>query len=102
MSEFKDIIASSKPTLVDFYATWCGPCKMQAPILEELKKKIGDAATILKIDVDKAPDIAAEYMVRSIPTIVIFKNGEPQWRTSGLTQLEVLEDKIRIQLEPGK
>lgn len=98
MSEFKDIIASSKPTLVDFYATWCGPCKMQAPILEELKKKIGDEATILKIDVDKAPDIAAEYMVRSIPTIVIFKNGEPQWRTSGLTQLEVLEDKIRVQL----
>lgn len=102
MSDFKEIIASSKPTLVDFFATWCGPCKMQSPILEQLKAKIGDEATILKVDVDKAPDIAAEYMVRSVPTIIIFKNGEPQWRTAGLTQLEVLEDKIRTQLEPGK
>ncbi|MDE6557368.1 MAG: thioredoxin [Duncaniella sp.] len=102
MSEFKEMIASSKPTLVDFYATWCGPCKMQAPILEELKKKIGDSANIIKIDVDRAPEIAAEYMVRSVPTLIIFKNGEPQWRTAGLTQLEVLEDKIKIQLEPGK
>ena len=102
MSDFKEIIASSKPTLVDFFATWCGPCKMQSPILEQLKAKIGDEATILKVDVDKAPDIAAEYMVRSVPTIIIFKNGEPQWRTAGLTQFEVLEDKIRTQLEPGK
>lgn len=102
MSEFKDMISSDKPTLVDFFATWCGPCKMQGPILEQLKQKIGDEANIIKIDVDRAPDLSAEYQIRSMPTLIIFKNGEPQWRASGLQQLEVLEDKLRIQMQPGK
>ena len=102
MSEFKDMISSGKPTLVDFFATWCGPCKMQGPILEQLKQKIGDEANIIKIDVDRAPDLSAEYQIRSVPTLIIFKNGEPQWRASGLQQLEVLEDKLRIQMHPGK
>lgn len=102
MDQFNEIISSDKPTLVDFFATWCGPCKMQAPILDELKKKVGDAANIIKVDVDRNQDLAAKYMVKSIPTIIIFKNGMPQWRASGLQQLEVLEDKIRIQEEPGK
>jgi len=102
MSEFKDMISSDKPTLVDFFATWCGPCKMQGPILEQLKQKIGDEANIIKIDVDRAHDLSAEYQIRSVPTLIIFKNGEPQWRASGLQQLEVLEDKLRIQMQPGK
>ncbi|MBO5457047.1 MAG: thioredoxin [Muribaculaceae bacterium] len=102
MNDFNEIINSGKPTLVDFFATWCGPCKMQSPILEQLKNKVGDAATIVKIDVDRNPELSAKYQVRSVPTLIIFKNGEPQWRASGLQQLEVLEDKLRIQEEPGK
>ena len=102
MNDFNEIINSGKPTLVDFFATWCGPCKMQSPILEQLKNKVGDAATIVKIDVDRNPELSAKYQVRSVPTLIIFKNGEPQWRASGLQQLEVPEDKLRIQEEPGK
>lgn len=102
MNEFNELINSDKPTLVDFFATWCGPCKMQGPILEDLKNKVGDAANIIKVDVDRNPDLSAKYQIRSVPTIIIFKNGEPQWRASGVQQLEVLEDKIRIQEQPGK
>lgn len=102
MNDFDKIISSDKPTLVDFFATWCGPCKMQGPVLDELKNKVGDAANIIKVDVDRNPDLSAKYQIRSVPTIIIFKNGEPQWRVSGLQQLEVLEEKLRIQEQPGK
>ena len=75
MNDFNEIINSGKPTLVDFFATWCGPCKMQSPILEQLKNKVGDAATIVKIDVDRNPELSAKYQVRSVPTLIIFKKG---------------------------
>lgn len=95
MTDFKEIISADKPVLVDFYATWCGPCKMQAPILEQLKAKMGDGVTIIKIDVDRNAELASEYQIRSIPTLVIFKKGEALWRASGLQQIEILEEKLR-------
>lgn len=95
MEEFTKLINDSKPTLVDFFATWCGPCKMQSPILEELKKSVGDAANIIKIDVDQNQQLAAQYRVQSVPTLIVFKSGEPVWRASGLHQADQLEAKLR-------
>lgn len=94
MEKFEDIIKSEKPVLVDFFATWCGPCKMQHPILEELHGKIGDKARIITIDIDKNEQLAALYNVRSVPTLMLFKNGKVEWRESGLQQLPKLEQLI--------
>lgn len=94
MEKFEDIIKSEKPVLVDFFATWCGPCKMQHPILEELHAKIGDKARIITIDIDKNEQLAALYNVRSVPTLMIFKNGKVEWREAGLQQLPKLEQLI--------
>lgn len=95
MSEFNDIIKETKPTLVDFFATWCGPCKMQAPILEEVKKKLGDSVNILKVDVDQNPELSAQFSIRSVPTLILFKDGEAVWRGYGLHQAAQLEEKLR-------
>lgn len=94
MNEFNKLIQENKPTLVDFFATWCGPCKMQAPILEEVKKRVGDKANIIKVDIDANQALAAEYNVRSVPTLIMFKNGMAVWREVGVQQADLLERKI--------
>ncbi len=94
MEDFSKLISGQKPTLVDFHATWCGPCKMQGPILEDLKKKVGDNVHIVKIDIDRNRELTDRYRVQSVPTLMIFKEGELLWRASGLHQLSDLETKI--------
>lgn len=94
---FSEIVKEKPLVLVDFFAEWCGPCKMMKPILEELKKNMGDDITILKVDVDKSPQASAAFNISGVPTLVLFKNGNIAWRQSGVVPAPQLEKIIRAQ-----
>ncbi len=92
---FSDIISGKIPVLVDFTATWCGPCKMMKPILEQLHEQMGDKLRIIKIDIDQSPAAASSYNVQSVPTLILFQLGKQLWRQSGVLQASQLETIIR-------
>lgn len=94
-NSFENIIQSEKPVLIDFFATWCGPCKMLAPVLKEVKDSLGERITILKIDVDKNQELSSKYQVRGVPTMILYQNGKQLWRQSGvLTKDEIIKTII--------
>lgn len=97
MEKFNEMINGEQLTLVDFFATWCGPCKMMHPILEQLKEKMGDDIRILKVDVDKNEALSMLYRIQSVPTLMLFKKGEMLWRQSGAMSLNDLMQKISQQ-----
>ena len=96
MSKFQELINGNKPVLIDFFATWCGPCKMLSPVLKEVKDSLGERISILKIDVDKNQQIASKYQVRGVPTMILFQDGKQLWRQSGVLSKEEI---IKVILE---
>ncbi|MDX1270521.1 thioredoxin [Bizionia paragorgiae] len=95
MAKFSEIINKDKPVLVDFFATWCGPCQTMGPVLEQVKEALGDEVSILKIDVDKNQALASKFQVRGVPTFILFKNGQQVWKQSGIIQKRELIQVIQ-------
>lgn len=98
LGAFADKINSSRPTLVDFHADWCGPCKMMEPILKSVNTKLGDRVTFLKVDIDKNPKASHAYRITGVPTLILFKNGEIKWRQSGVVTPHALEQVLNMYL----
>ena len=94
MEKFNEILKGEGLTLVDFFATWCGPCKMMHPVLEQLKDELGESVRVIKIDVDKNMDLSIQYRIQSVPTLMLFKNGAAVWRQSGVMSLNNLKSII--------
>lgn len=92
---FSELIGGTTPVLVDFFAEWCGPCKAMKPVLEELKSKVGEKARIIKVDVDKSPQVASDFQIRGVPTLILFKEGVVKWRQSGVVSASNLERIIQ-------
>lgn len=98
MASFGSIINSEQPVIIDFFAEWCGPCKMVSPILKQLKEEMGDQVKLIKIDVDKNQAIAGKYQIKGVPTLMIFKEGNLMWRQSGVAPIEQLREEVNKHL----
>lgn len=100
MASFRELISSPTPVLIDFFATWCGPCKALAPVLQEIKSDLGDAISILKIDVDKNKELAASYQIQGVPTLILYQDGVQLWRGSGVFPkhelLQIIKDLPKL------
>ena len=95
MSKFNELINSNTPVLVDFFAEWCGPCKMMQPILKDVKSQLGEDVKVIKIDIDKNPAVANAYSIQGVPTLMIFKDGQIKWRQSGVRQANELISLVK-------
>jgi thioredoxin 1 len=99
MNAFQELIGSGKPVLVDFTATWCGPCKMMAPVLQQVKRSLGEKLTIIKVDIDQSPQTANSFQIQGVPTLILFNEGNIKWRQSGVMDAQALIGAIDQHLQ---